>query len=161
MFTFTTTVDRYSHFLRLNTQQFSIKPGTEVLLLEEKVSLALSLSALHPRRWLPNCIALFLLALASTNPSCFAANLRTILSPTPGSNLGSSLWWTGSSATNLTNGMDRKGCLTSLPWEEITLSSLPRLRIGIRLRSIWSWGERVAVRHPTPALRKSRKGDHL
>lgn len=41
--------------------------------------------------WLPNCIALFLRPLASLRPSLFAASLRSILSPTPISNRGSSL----------------------------------------------------------------------
>ena len=82
--------------------------------------------------WLPNCIALFFLWLASTRPSFRAASRNSSFSPTPTSKRGSVLRCTGSCARKLTTESDRNGCLVSLPQDEITRSSLPRFLVGMR-----------------------------
>ena len=82
--------------------------------------------------WLPNCIARFFWLLASTSPSLREASLSNILSPTPTSTLGSILKCTGKADKNDTTLSDRNGCLVSFPCEEMTRSSLPKFRVGIR-----------------------------
>ena len=81
--------------------------------------------------------------LASTSPTFLAASLSSNLSPIPTSNRGSSLRCTGSPARNDTTESERKGCLVSLPCEEIIRSSRPRLRVGIRSSSSWSWSAKM------------------
>jgi hypothetical protein len=88
--------------------------------------------------WLPNCIAFFFLPLASRSPTFRAASRSSILSPSPSSSRGSSLRCTGSPARNETTVSERKGWRVSLPCEEMTRSSRPRLRVGMRSSSSWS-----------------------
>ena len=88
--------------------------------------------------WLPNCIALFFLLLASNKPIFLAASLNSILSPKPNSSLGSTFICTGKSARKETTERARNGCRVSLPCEEMIRSSRPRLRVGIRSNSSWS-----------------------
>lgn len=103
--------------------------------------------------WLPNCIARFFLMLASTSPTFLAASLNNNLSPIPTSNRGSSFRCTGSPARNDTTESERNGCLVSLPCEDIIRSSRPRLRVGMRSSSSWSWSTKVFT---APKKRRAR-----
>lgn len=88
---------------------------------------------------LPNCMAFFFLRLASNRPSFLAARRRSILSPYPTSSLGSIFTETGSPARKSTTLSERKGYLVSFPCEEMTRSSRPRFRVGMRDNSSWSY----------------------
>ena len=88
--------------------------------------------------WLPNCIALFFLLLASTRPTFRAASRSSNFSPKPASKRGSIFMCTGSSARKFTTDSDRKGCRVSFPHDEMTRSSRPKFLVGIRSISVWS-----------------------
>ena len=81
--------------------------------------------------------------LASTSPTFLAASLNNTLSPIPISSRGSSFRCTGIPARNDTTESERNGCLVSLPCEDIIRSSRPRLRVGMRSSSSWSWSTKV------------------